>query len=226
MPYLTGLETRWRLGGDSSLRWLWRRLHDISWRLAGSAGSRGRFKYVRFFKDFFSLQQVSEMSPRRESASHSLVSRVAATDQSRQSWRCLLGESTSHFWSPESPELPQLISRGSRGDVSASEIGPLNYHFSTWNNLHSYYKFCIREMSFQIIKFWTTNITSKELKFCNDDHIVSLEPERRYHYPKMFRWEPEGRYRHRLCTAIAPFWFSMDYLWILIVPFWLSTDDI
>ena len=23
-------------------------------------------------------------------------------------------------------------------------------------------------------------------------------------------WEPEGRYCHRLCTAIAPFWFSSD----------------
>ena len=23
-------------------------------------------------------------------------------------------------------------------------------------------------------------------------------------------WEPEGRYCHKLCTAIAPFWFSSD----------------
>ena len=43
----------------------------------------------------------------------------------------------------------------------------------------------------------------------------------------MFRWEPEGRYRHRLCTAIAPFWFSTpEYRWIVITPFWLSLDDI
>ena len=41
----------------------------------------------------------------------------------------------------------------------------------------------------------------------------------------MFRWEPEGRYCHRLCTAIAPFWFSTEHLWTVITPFWLSTDD-
>ena len=38
-------------------------------------------------------------------------------------------------------------------------------------------------------------------------------------------WEPEGRYCHRLCTAIAPFWFSTEHLSIGITPFWLSTDD-
>ena len=42
----------------------------------------------------------------------------------------------------------------------------------------------------------------------------------------MLRWEPEGRYRHRHCTAIAPFWFSTEHLWIMIAPFWLSPDDI
>ena len=43
-------------------------------------------------------------------------------EQSRR--RLRFGESASYFWSPESPESPRLISRGSRGDVSASEIGP------------------------------------------------------------------------------------------------------
>ena len=43
-----------------------------------------------------------------------------------------------------------------------------------------------------------------------------------YHYSKMFRWEPEGRYHHRLCTAIAPFWFSTEHVWLVIAPFWLS----
>ena len=38
----------------------------------------------------------------------------------------------------------------------------------------------------------------------------------------MFHWEPERHYRHRLCTVIAPFWFSMKHLWIAITPFWLS----
>ena len=42
----------------------------------------------------------------------------------------------------------------------------------------------------------------------------------------MFHWEPEGRYCHWLCTAIAPFWFSTEHLWAAITPFWLSTDDI
>ena len=42
----------------------------------------------------------------------------------------------------------------------------------------------------------------------------------------MLYWEPEGRYRHRLFTAIAPFWFSTEHHWILITPFWLSTDEL
>ena len=39
-------------------------------------------------------------------------------------------------------------------------------------------------------------------------------------------WEPEGRYRHWLCTAIEPFWFSTEHLWVAVTPFWLSSDDI
>ena len=39
-------------------------------------------------------------------------------------------------------------------------------------------------------------------------------------------WEPEGRYCHRLCTAIAPFWFSMKHLWTAIAPFWFSTKHL
>ena len=35
-----------------------------------------------------------------------------------------LARAQAIFWSPESPELPRLISRGSCGDVSANEIGP------------------------------------------------------------------------------------------------------
>ena len=56
--------------------------------------------------------------------------------------------------------------------------------------------------------------------------IVSWEPEGHYHYSKMFHCEPEGRFCHWLCTAIAPFWFSTEHLWILIAPFWLSTADV
>ena len=29
---------------------------------------------------------------------------------------------------------------------------------------------------------------------------------------KLFRWELEGRYSHRHCTAITPFWFSREHL--------------
>ena len=39
-------------------------------------------------------------------------------------------------------------------------------------------------------------------------------------------WEPERHHRHSLCTAIAPFWFSRGYIWVLITPFWLSNSDI
>ena len=46
-------------------------------------------------------------------------------DQSRQSRRRLLGESASQFfWFPSHP-LPQLISRGSRGDVHQLDSSPL-----------------------------------------------------------------------------------------------------
>ena len=43
---------------------------------------------------------------------------------------------------------------------------------------------------------------------------------------RMFRWEPEGRYRCTKSMAIAPFWFSTEHLWSAITPFWLSTDAI
>ena len=35
-----------------------------------------------------------------------------------------------------------------------------------------------------------------------------------------------GHYRHRLCTVIVPFWFSMEHLWTALMPFWLSTDNV
>ena len=75
-PYLISLETRWRVGGDSSLHWLQRRLRDVSWRLAGSLGSRGKCKHVRFGGGggtFSSLQQVSETSPSVAATSQRLI---------------------------------------------------------------------------------------------------------------------------------------------------------
>ena len=56
--------------------------------------------------------------------------------------------------------------------------------------------------------------------------FVSWEPEGHYQHSKMFHWEPEGRYRCTKSMAIAPFWFSVEHLWILVVPFWLSTDGL
>ena len=61
------------------------------------SGESREIQTCSIFWDSFCLQQVSETSPQRESASHVLVSRVTATDQSRQSRRRLLGESASHF---------------------------------------------------------------------------------------------------------------------------------
>ena len=58
-----------------------------------------------------------------------------------------------------------------------------------------------------------------------NESISSVESQKPCR-PKMFHWEPEGRYWHRLCTAIAPFWFSAEHLWSAVTPFWLSTDDI
>ena len=47
-------------------------------------------------------------------------------------------------------------------------------------------------------------------------------PDSRLH---LVSWEPEGRYCHSLCIAIAPFWFSTEHLLTLLMPFWLSTTD-
>ena len=58
---------------------------------------------------------------------------------------------------------------------------------------------------------------------CSLLDIFGWEPKE--HCSTMFHWEPEGRYCHKLCQAIAPFWFSMEYRWTALMPFWLSTDD-
>ena len=58
-PYLTGLETRWRLVGDSSLRWLRRRLH-ASPGDSGSPGSRGKLKHDFFWRLFQSPAGIGD----------------------------------------------------------------------------------------------------------------------------------------------------------------------
>ena len=72
-----------------------------------------------------------------------------------------------------------------------------------------------------VLDFISTSFWPYQAKY-----IVSWEPEGRYQYSKIFRWEPEGRYGCTMSMAAAPFWFSMEHLWIVIAPFWLSTDNI
>ena len=56
---------------------------------------------------------------------------------------------------------------------------------------------------------------------CVEKHIFSGISD----YFRLFLTDTLTPRNHRLCTAIAPFWFSMKHLWILVVPFWLLTDD-
>ena len=76
--------------------------------------------------------------------------------------------------------------------------------------IHDLFSYCLSiSMNFHLR--CETNISS--LKFSPalwDKHIVA---ESHKGCSRMFRSEPEGRYRHRLCTAIAPFWFSTEHLW-------------
>ena len=121
----------WRLVCDSSLRWLRRRLRDVSWRLAGYQGSRGKLKHWRHFpvssryrrrlRDVSENCWIPKRLRRRCGDVPATCGRIGC-----YLWRRLrevaLVRAQAIFWSPE---LPRLISRGSRGDVSASEIGPL-----------------------------------------------------------------------------------------------------
>ena len=59
-----------------------------------------------------------------------------------------------------------------------------------------------------------------------NQHLIGWELEGRYHYSKMFPWEPEGCCCHSLYTALPPFWFSLEHCGIVVRPFWLSTDDL
>ena len=69
------------------------------------------------------------------------------------------------------------------------------------------------------------------LAFCNVSIcdivcIISYNCRGCVHCSTMFCWEPEGRFFHWLCTAVAPFWFATDQRWIVILPFWLLIDGI
>ena len=180
-PYLTGLETSWRLVGDSPRRLLEtsrvsgesRKNQTCSiffcWDFFQSPAGRGDISATsplvaetNFTRDWGDVPATSPQPLRdlleteetlrrllRDTAwrclthfSDHVTERVLASSNDRSSCRSRyidreqsrrrlrFGESASYFWSPESHESPRLISRGSRGDVSASEIGPLVYTFT------------------------------------------------------------------------------------------------
>ena len=54
----------------------------------------------------------------------------------------------------------------------------------------------------------------------------SWEPEGRYHYWKMFRWEPEGAIAMEIVQRERPSGSQRNSYEYLIAPFWHSTDDI
>ena len=78
------MATRWGLESPLVAETSPRRFRDVSWRLVGSPGSRGKFKLI-------SLGSRGDVSLVRAQAIVlvSRVARVAATDQSRQSRRRL-----------------------------------------------------------------------------------------------------------------------------------------
>ena len=97
---------------------LGRRLHDVSetcWRPRRRCGDcRRRCGDVLATSGWFGCHLVWRRL--------SVVSETSRRCLGRRSGVALV-RAQAIFWSPESPELPRLISRGSR-DVSASEIGP------------------------------------------------------------------------------------------------------
>ena len=101
---LTGLKTRWRLVGDSSLRWLRRRLLETS-RVSGESPE------IQTCRNVSSVSLVSSRSRRRRG------------DVSDTCWRLenVSPKNIEHVSiSRDSPETPQETSRRRRGDVSAT----------------------------------------------------------------------------------------------------------
>ena len=96
----------------------------------------------------------------------------------------------------------------------------LNFFFGTAFQLDTAIPFVVEPASTS-----SPLMTLSSLFFRSHPYTVSSEPEGPYCSSKMFRWEPEGRYRWTKSMAIAPFWFSTEHRWTAITPFWLSTDD-
>ena len=108
-PYLIGLETRWRPGGDSSLRWLRRRLRDVAGLRGVAWGNSNMFD---FLETFSSLQQISETSPRRLHQLRRLILSVTGETSPRQvSGTC---------WRPRRLRRRCGDCRRRRGDVPAT----------------------------------------------------------------------------------------------------------
>ena len=83
---------------------------------------------------------------------------------------------------------------------------------ASWN---FFSKWLLIEVLFQ---FWNSTLFTQTIHNCYEfDGLVALRNDRPFQVTSLccrlrtiraltlFRWEPEGRYRHRLCTAIAPF---------------------
>ena len=63
---------------------------------------------------------------------------------------------------------------------------------------------------------WISNIY-QILTLCHYLYGFGREPEGHITIQWCFNdWQPEGHYRHRLWTVIAPFWFSTEHHWIVI----------
>ena len=76
-------------------------------------------------------------------------------------------------------------------------------------------------------RYWINKSESKNKISSDTVRGMSWEPEGCWCSPKMFRWEPEGRYgctksiwckRAPLCFST----FSTEYRWTTVMPFWLS----
>ena len=124
---------RWRL--ESPLVAV-RHLRDVSWRLAGSPGSRGKFKHVRFLIDFSpspaGLGDVSTTSPRpagdvAATSPQSPWSPAGLGDVAETSprlagdWKMSPKEIEHASISRDSPET-RIVSRRRHGDVAETRV--------------------------------------------------------------------------------------------------------
>ena len=122
LPYFIGLETRWRPGGDSSLR-------DVSWRLAGSPGNSNMFD---LFGDFF---PVSSRSRRRR--------RIVPATSPQSPWSPAgLGDVAVAAWCLQANEIGTLHFNGTnlhKHVRTKSNYTSLFLHHSS-NTVHRYRK--------------------------------------------------------------------------------------